>query len=267
MISPIRHSGQDAVVAPLIIFVVEFMFAGGVCGQQEIREQARDILARQGHTGTTDKQALLLSHIGTSGWSLEELENALIEFASTDCLVTTDNPTSWEICRSSINVLSAMRVERSIETLRKVAISQDSVLRRRAIRALVGMGFVESLDFAREITSRQSTESRLERGAVYETLIQLLNDEALRSRAGAEQTRQVLLASVTAETDPANWVILDEALKNLDHDYRLSHEREALLARYEALPIEILQAYVLDELRSLRSVPEGKRTHFSPNKR
>ncbi len=222
----------------------------------------RRILLRRHPDDGVGRVGQLERYVERSGETREALEQVLIGFVEEGSSGREGSSHDRILSNFSIEVLGALRSRSAIPVLRNVAMSRNDATRRRAVRALANMGGPETIAFAREVEADGSSYSRLDRFALYETLIRnLRSDPVPEWESSQDELERFLLGAIERETSHANVVLIDEGLVVTSPAYRTSYEREEVLEVVLGSPVERHKDYARRELVELRRVPVASRTH------
>ena len=93
----------------------------------------------------------------------------------------------------------------------------------------------------------------------YLELDRLLVYEALGE--SVERFQGLLVGAALRDPAPDNVIAVDRMLCAASERYKMSHERERALARFEDSDVPRQKDYATRELAALRQAPEGRRTH------
>jgi hypothetical protein len=163
---------QAITIRLFICTVLMICMLSGPAGAADLTttDVVKNILLRTMHKGDPTRTERLQSYSQASAVPMTEIEGVLIGFAERGWQTAEETKIAGILCAFSVEILGDLRVARADSLLKCVSRSDNSNLRRRAIRSLVEIGGEGILDFADEVINNTKLYTDLDRFALYEEL-------------------------------------------------------------------------------------------------
>jgi len=281
---------REAILIFLAVGLMNWHAHPAFAEQKSLTDDVRGILLQGAHVGDPSKADQLRACAQNSEYSMQSIENVLVTFLSPELrdVSIKEDRMSYLLRASAISVLGDLRCGNALPYLRKTCeATTDDNMRHQALIAVLRTDTKGFMPFAREIFCDRRRYCSHCRFLLYEQLSPYVGVDAVRPVPLGEDALpaechtlgplvlQFMRNAVYADiTTAGNTKRLDKILCIADEHYKTSHERENVLKRLEDAWSRIekgkgspsARAYPAEELRVLRAIPAGKRTHVEIKK-